>query len=58
MAEPSSDLLPFERKLSELLGALSQSETDEAWQEVASTAQVLANGLRAKDGSSSCSFSA
>ncbi|KAF9069683.1 hypothetical protein BDP27DRAFT_1420798 [Rhodocollybia butyracea] len=51
MAEPSSDLLPLERKLSELLAALSQSETDEDWREVADAAQALANGLRAKDGS-------
>ncbi|KAE9384511.1 hypothetical protein BT96DRAFT_1026872 [Gymnopus androsaceus JB14] len=46
----ANELLPLEKKLSELLIGLRDSESDDAWQQVASTAQILANGLRDKDG--------
>ncbi|KAJ4488004.1 hypothetical protein J3R30DRAFT_3280675 [Lentinula aciculospora] len=49
MAQPLDDLLALEKKLSELLIILNDAETDDAWQQVASTAQVLANGLRDRD---------
>lgn len=54
MAEPLNDLLPLEKNLSELLIRLKDSESDEAWQQVATTAQLIANGLRDKDGPSLC----
>lgn len=53
MAEPLNDLLPLEKKLSELLIRLKDSESDDGWQQVATTAQLIANGLRDKDGPSS-----
>ncbi|KAJ3733049.1 hypothetical protein DFJ43DRAFT_1070861 [Lentinula guzmanii] len=51
MAKPSNGLLLLEKKLSELLSGLNDAESDDAWQQVATTAQVLANGLRDKDDS-------
>lgn len=46
----ANDLLPLEKNLSGLLTKLNKSEVDDDWQQVASAAQVLANGLRDKDG--------
>lgn len=48
----ANNLLLLEKKLSELLKNLQDAESDDTWQQVAATAQVLANGLRDKDGSS------
>ncbi|KAJ3966937.1 hypothetical protein EV361DRAFT_933110 [Lentinula raphanica] len=49
MTRPSNHLLLLEQKLSELLTGLNDIESDDAWQQVTSTAKVLADGLRNKD---------
>ncbi|KAJ6630755.1 hypothetical protein B0H10DRAFT_2160153 [Mycena sp. CBHHK59/15] len=46
----SNDLTPLGRRLSELAGRVSESDSDLLWQDVENTAQTLANGLRVRDG--------
>ncbi|KAF5391423.1 hypothetical protein D9757_001930 [Collybiopsis confluens] len=45
-----ADLFPLQQKLSELLDRLRANESDNDWQKVASTAQLIADALRDKDG--------
>jgi hypothetical protein len=44
------DLESLERRLSQLLVELRDEESEQAWKEVETTSQVLANGLRIRDG--------
>lgn len=50
MADFSLDLESLERRLSQLLAELYDRESEQAWKEVETTSQYLANGLRVRDG--------
>lgn len=50
MMNSSIDLTLLERRLSELVVSVRQTDSDQDWRDVESTAQEIGNGLRVRDG--------